>query len=189
MQVQSLVVGKPGTAAFLDLPPRYEELADRQLAPLARRVRPRLDRTTARPDFLPRGIHLHWMLPAAFSHLRPGEDGRAPRVPNRWLVTRLWLRDGKLQLRSWIVESDTASDDGAVPWLDSRLDPTVLLGLTSGLADWTEPGTADPAFSAFAPGNLAFAASYPSCHGVFGFHDDCKGLPAGTVCSYLVNGW
>ena len=117
MQVQSLVFGKPGTAAFLDLTPRYEELGDRQTAPLGRRLRPNLDRTTPRPGFLPRGIHLHWMLPAAFAHLRPGEDGRPPRVPNRWIVTRLWLDAGKLRLRAWVVESDTVSDDGAVPWL------------------------------------------------------------------------
>lgn len=189
MQVQSLVFGKPGTAAFLDLAPRYEELGDRQTAPLGRRLRPNLDRTTPRPGFLPRGIHLHWMLPAAFAHLRPGDGGQPPRVPNRWIVTRLWLDAGKLRLRAWVVESDTVSDDGAVPWLDSRLDPTLLIGLTRDLAGWTEPGTAMPEFSGFAPGDLGFAASYAACRGVFGFHDPCRDLKANTVCSYLVTGW
>ena len=189
MQVQSLVFGKPGTAAFLNLAPRYEELGDRQSAPLGRRLRPNLDRTTPRPDFLPRGIHLHWMLPAAFSHLRPGENGKPPRVPNRWLVTRLWLDAGKLRLRGWVVESDTVSDDGTAPWLDGSLDPTLLIGVTRDLADWAEPGTAAPDFSGFAPGDMGFAASYAACRGVFGFHDSCRDLKAGAICSYLVTGW
>lgn len=191
MQLQSLVFGKPGTAAFLDLTPRYEELGNPKAAPLGQRLRPDLTRTTARPGFAPRGIHLHWMLPAAFTHLRPGDDAAPPRAPNRWLVTRLWLDGGELKARCWVVESDTVSDDGAIPWFDARLDPAIALGVTRDLGDWTEPGTADPAFSAFAPGNLGFASFYPSCHGVLGFHDRCDDddLPGDCVFTYLVTGW
>lgn len=194
MQVQSLVFGRRGSAAFLDLTPRYEKLADTQRAPLGCYLRPDLSNTTPRPPFLPPGIHLHWMLPAAFTHLRPGSAEPPPRVPNRWLVTRLWLQAGRLELRCWVVESDSVTTDdddnpSAVPWFDDQLDPALTIGLCRSLQDWHEPGTADPGFSAFAPGNLGFAASYPACRGVFGFHDDCSGLPEDSLCTYLVNGW
>ena len=42
MQVQSLVFGRRGSAAFLDLTPRYEKLADTQRAPLGCYLRPDL---------------------------------------------------------------------------------------------------------------------------------------------------
>ena len=194
MQIQSLVFGRPGSAAFLDLTPRYEELTDTEHAPLGRHIRPNLRKISPRPPYLRPGIHLHWMLPAAFTHLQADSSDPPPRAPNRWLVTRIWMQDGRLELRCKLVESDSiAADDdverGSVAWFDERLDPSLTMGMTRNLADWHEPGTANPGFSAFAPGNLGFSASYPACRGVFGYHDDCRDLPAGTLCTYLVAGW
>src|SRR6202008_710110 len=72
------------------------------------------------------------------------------------------------------------------------------LGRAKAVDAWTEPkksaGQSKPTESlkAFAAGNLAFAAFYPSCRGVFGFHDTADDLPlapAETVCTYLVAGW
>ena len=195
MQVQALVFGEPGTAQFVDLTPTYENLLDPQEAPLGAKLRPLLDADPS-PPFLEKGIHLHWALPAAFTHVRPATDGNGstlPLAPNRWLVMRLWeTARGTLSQRSWIIESDfTDPDEGAAPWLDERNGRVEItrLGRKVALADWTEHGKASGSLTAFAPGNLGFAAFYPSCRGVFGFHDEADDLPDRTVCTYLVAGW
>ncbi len=195
MQVQALVFGEPGTAQFVDLTPTYENLLDPQEAPLGAKLRPQLDADPS-PPFLEKGIHLHWTLPAAFTHVRPANDGNGstlPLAPNRWLVMRTWeTAPGTLSQRSWIVESDfTHPDEAAAPWLeerDGRVEIT-RLGRKVALETWTEQRRASGSLSAFAPGNLGFAAFYPSCRGVFGFHDEADDLPDGTICTYLVAGW
>src|SRR5690242_21306190 len=102
MQMQTLVFGQPADnsddKAFADLTPGYAYLRSRQ-APLGNRLRPSLvgdsvDTLLNDEDaFLKRGIHLHWNLPSAFSHVRPVPGGtagsRLPAVPNRGLITRL----------------------------------------------------------------------------------------------------
>src|SRR5215831_2023743 len=96
MQVQALVFGREGTAKFLDLTPNYENLqTNTYAAPLGHQLRREADNP---PE---PGIHLHWTLPAAFTHVRPtpSENGAAPelpRVPNRWLVIRLWEESRQL---------------------------------------------------------------------------------------------
>jgi hypothetical protein len=209
MRVQALVFGKPGSARFLDLTPRYRNLLDTQEAPLGARLRPPLDRAETDPAFLGRGVHLHWSLPAAFTHVRPsaeGGDAALPRVPDRWLVTRLWGTDAApLARRSWVIESDVMDPRGdrdrSAPWLDEaqgRIAPT-RLGRVTPLEGWTEtqgdPGPTTGAgegrapLTGFAPGNPGFTGFYPACRGAFGFRDDCDDLPADVVCSYLVIGW
>src|SRR5207237_9528961 len=62
---------------------------------------------------MPQGIHLHWHLPAALRRGAYDEAGRleVPRAPDRWLLTRVLVRQAGSQapsasLRSWVVESD-----------------------------------------------------------------------------------
>jgi hypothetical protein len=192
MQVQALVFGEVGTAKFLDLTPYYENLpTDPYSAPLGHQLR----RETDNPP--EPGVHLHWTLPAAFTHVRPAAtDDRTPpepelpSVPNRWVVIRLWEEGGKLHHRSWIVDSDLRGDDQGSPWLESEGGSyqVTRLGGWTPLETWSRPQPAQTPLKAFAPGNLAFAAFYPSCRGVFGFHDQAD-LVEGTVYSYLVAGW
>jgi hypothetical protein len=203
MQVQALAFGQKGTAQFLDLTPVYEGLDDPEEAPLGDKLRPKLDQARNDPNFLKSGIHLHWTLPAAFTHMRPtaGGDTLLPDVPDRWVVIRLWETEpGTLRQRSWVVESDCRDPKGSAPWFEKANGNYLLtrLGRATALDAWTEPrksaGQRKPTESlkAFAAGNLAFAAFYPSCRGVFGFHDTADDLPrapAETVCTYLVAGW
>ena len=162
MQVQALVFGQPGTARFVDLTPRYDNLTGMGAA-LGAKLRPKFEASET-PPFLdpPQGIHLHWTLPTAFTHVRPAADGKGsaalPLAPNRWRVTRLWEETpGKLSQRSWVVESDfTDPDDADAPWLqeiNGRVEIT-RLGRKVALEGWTEQRKTESSLTAFAPGNL-----------------------------------
>jgi hypothetical protein len=208
----------PDAVRFMDLRPNYDECGDGKDVPaLGFKLRRDLtDDPSARAALAPKGIHLHWRLPEAFLHIRPGEQTDASTfkpAPNRWAVIRLWRRGSVLESKSWIVESDFVSDpdeaddsDGA-PWIvyqaadEARPEqppyvyqPTKI-GRASPMDGWQElrPASKSP-LTAFAPANPAFAAFYPSCRNVFGFHDDAtdrvgKELPDKTRCTYLVAGW
>ena len=207
MRMEAMAFPGDGKASFMDLTPNYSALNDKEEAPLGLKLRPDLARTSTTPQrgmakAKATGVHLHWELPAGFGHLRlvatdgdgPQPDSVAPLVPNRWLVTRLWsTATGPLQQKSWLVESDYLSrTEGSASWLASdgvRCEVT-RLGRTRELEKAGSPMAASAGLTAFAPGNLAFAAFYPSCRGVFGFQDDAiQAVPDGTPCTYLVAGW
>lgn len=161
----------------------------------------------ALPDALTRGRH------------RRTENGsgdhrtRFPAVPNRWLVRRGFAKGSPESLapRAWVVESDYLHPDGigetmgvAVPFpsdpAGGRYRPFRYLGRVQPLELWHE---GDPAagyvrtlsavgFELADGGGYsdpAFAALYPNCHSVFGFHDSEVGgqLPAGL--RYDLIGW
>ena len=196
MQLEALVFGTEGTAKFLDLTPNYRGLIRNTLAaPLGQQLRQDIFNFSSPPAS---GIHLHWMLPAAFTHIRPaatnkGAPPELPPVPNRWMVVRLSEKDGKLRHKSWVVDSDFRHrDQGVLPWLEKNgaVYEITRLGRSQPLENWTPLPQATTPLTAFAsPGNLAIAAFYPSCRGVFGFHDKAADLVEGTVYSYLVAGW
>jgi hypothetical protein len=176
---------------WVDLTPRYRELRGN----LGYELRPGPDlfrQPAERPR--PAGIHLHWALPTAFTHVVPkiGEPASFPLVPNRWLVVRLWEEPAAgLRYRAQIVESDYLAPDGTNPWMTLGGSPRVFrAGDRIGRAA-DPPGMERPSagsLTAVGPGNLAFASFYPSCRNVFGLHDDQLG-PERSVYSYVVVGW
>ena len=155
------------------------------------------------------GIHLHWALPAGLLHSRhAGQDTPAqqPCIPNRWLVLRMWHapRSSAISSKAWIVESDYISrkpDSGGTPFPFVGTNPPADLagnhcgyvGRTVPAKSWSET---HPAYrfdlKSYGWGDPTFAAFYPACKGVLGFHD-----PLGTeaevrtndVLTYLVLGW
>ncbi|GAB3279480.1 hypothetical protein [Kineosporia babensis] len=141
------------------------------------------------------GVHLHWTLPDALTRLvqRDGTT-RAPTVPNRWLVTR--RNQGKIE-KSWVVESDylAAPTDTAAAGIAFPVPgdvPFRRLGRAVPLADWNPglPGDRLPQVTAIGHGEAAFAAFYPDCHSVFGFHDaDFASTPPPNGIQYEVAGW
>ncbi|GAA1514562.1 hypothetical protein GCM10009677_54710 [Sphaerisporangium rubeum] len=142
------------------------------------------------------GVHLHWSLPDALTRLVQRDGGtRVPAVPDRWLVTR--RRDGVVE-RSWVVESDYLAPPGdtsatGVPFPATGGGvPYRRLGRAVPLANWRKdlPGDRLGRVTAVGHGDPAFAAFYPACHSVFGFHDtdfSAARPPSGT--SYEVAGW
>ncbi len=205
MAAEALVVGAAGSPV-MDLTPLYRNLFDEDEAALGVAMRPPLG--DGKRKRLTKGIHLHWTLPAAFTHLRAvpqdaqmGEgdaDLRQPPVPNRWLVTRLIADAGNgLATKSWLIESDAVQareSSGGAPWLISANGTLkrCWIGRSRVFGEGADTaGEKAPNFTltAFGPANLGFAAFYPSCRNVFGFHDTAEGLGPGASCTYLLTGW
>lgn len=161
-----------------------------------------------RPSLQP-GIHLHWALPDALTHGTPDAQGRLifPPAPNRWLVVRLQAGGATLPAtRAWVVESDYLDTDPAkasvsIPFRRGGSDQYFrFLGRAVPLEQWREATTDASSFraqtgmplTAVGYGEAAFAAFYPNCRNVFGFHDRLEDLadPAqAATLSYLVTGW
>lgn len=170
------------------------------------------------PEYEPEaGIHLHWALPDALTHGTAGEDGAVafPAVPTRWLVTRLAretaLAGAAPRVDAWVVESDAVSEAQVAgsPTFPYR-DPAGrqyfrYLGRAVPYGQWNE-GNARVAFRAVSGrdggpgrpltalgwGKVGFAAYYPNCRNVFGFHDALEGLATRTTrltLTYVVSGW
>ncbi|MDR6320211.1 hypothetical protein [Actinoplanes couchii] len=148
------------------------------------------------------GVHLHWSLPDALTGGAHDDEGTTfPVVPTRWLVTRSRAdTTGTVSVeRRWVVESDYLrpsgeADEGSVlyplPPEDGRR-PYRGLGRTVPFEQWTGSGTGAaylPGLTVVGWGHPTFAALYPNCHSVFGFHDPQPG-DTGPGLQYDVAGW
>lgn len=153
---------------------------------------------TASP--LEAGLHLHFILPDAFTHSGDGAD--YPAVPNRYIVTRAWRdRDSKTyHTKAFVVESDFISTENV--YEDSITIP--YFSDPNPRKKWRYLGRCYPAgkrppgdacyldkLTALGPGDPMFAAYYPNCRSVFGFYDNLRDLPAAplTELSYFVMGF
>jgi hypothetical protein len=155
--------------------------------------------------YLKAGVHLHWALPDALTRGESTADGtQFPPVPNRWLVTRSRAdaQGRTVSEKQWVVESDYLYPDGAgdtvgsvsvphEPAGDERR-PFRFLGRNLPLGAWSKVDSAAQYFkplTAVGYGEPSFAAFYPNCHSVFGFHDpDYAGAPPDGL-RYDVLGW
>ncbi len=153
------------------------------------------------------GLHLHWRMPQP---LTKSLGTNFPAVPNRWLVSRSRLAGAQQRLveKQWIIESDYLYPDGkgeeagsvCVPYVSDHKNgkprPFRYLGRKLPLATWRaltpESNAAAEYFSpltAIGYGDPTFAAFYPNCHSVFGFHDgDYRTAPPSDL-QYDVLGW
>jgi hypothetical protein len=154
------------------------------------------------PDPKP-GIHLHFRLPRALTHGRQeaAQDLSFPAIPNRWLVQRFVGEPGAYKYKAWLIRSDADAkgDASAIAW------PTFYEGQGKALevervGKWDkmtldelplneQDEPARVALTAVGPGHPAFAAYYPACRSVLGFHDPLEGVGDGVRLSYLVTGW
>ena len=140
----------------------------------------------------------------------PAGDAPAPRelafpaIPNRWLVVRLWGRGGAaggVHCRAWVLESDRVHADGPRSWPGPKLgdpdpacteDYVVHVGWQrelSSASDWQESPATRIRLTALGDGDPAFAAWYPACKGLLGFHDHDLGDLGACELSYLMVGW
>jgi hypothetical protein len=133
--------------------------------------------------YLKPGIHLHWALPDALT--KEGKqtkerENNFPAVPNRWLVRRKSENGDK----NWIVESDYLFPANTVYQEDSITYPDFqaseggprfrYLGRKVLLDNWlVKDDNAQylDRLTAVGYGEPTFAAFYPNCRSVFGFHD------------------
>jgi hypothetical protein len=152
------------------------------------------------------GIHLHWSLPDALTQAQHQDhEPIFPVVPNRWLITRSRqiAENSFLPEKQWVVESDFLSEEnpGSVsyPYIPEQMSstgsgrPFRYLGRKITLEAWqaaTEDGSYLTQLTAVGYGEPTFAAFYPNCHSVFGFHDgdyDAQSLP--KELRYDIVGW
>jgi hypothetical protein len=136
-----------------------------------------------------------------------------PPAPNRWLIRR----QGFGAERFWLVESDYLHDlepevserqppiqfpvlpppDESRPYQWGKDRPYQWLGLvhefSGGLPDELPAarmsGQKSINLTAIGYGNPSFAAFYPNCHSVFGFHDPQITTPPDDKLEYHVVGW
>lgn len=151
------------------------------------------------------GIHLHWALPDALTKATLDQStGKLdfPEVPNRWLVTRFLINgNNPPNTKSWVVQSDFLSgeDNGAVALRNLKKDKehpeAVYLGRCVELDQFEESNEnrslndlTKMSLTAVTSGVASFAAYYPDCHSVFGFHDSLEGMDPHKVM-YTVIGW
>ncbi len=148
------------------------------------------------------GVHLHFILPDAFTHSLDGQD--YPAVPNRYVVTRIWrdTASDKLLSRCFAVESDFISTEKkynnsiTIPMFtdpDERKRWRYLgrcYDADNKPADTVSNKYLDK-LTALGAGDPLFAAYYPNCKSVFGFYDDLKDLPAvpSVKITYFVMGY
>ena len=154
---------------------------------------------------LKKGIHLHWALPDALTKTIVDAGGNAsqPAVPDRWLVVRL---EANTVSGQWMVESnylfpagpgqDTGRGTGAVS-MPGNFDPGAqaptfrYMGRKYSLDayDPDEQGDYLDGLTALGYGEPAFAAFYPNCSSVFGFHDGSYGDTLPDQLKYVVLGY
>jgi hypothetical protein len=122
-----------------------------------------------------------------------------PRIPNRWMVQRIFRKPGRkeVSIRAWIVESDyryrtdgkTKADAVTFPILEA---PPLFdyIGKTFDYKEWKETHKAYRIeLTCLGYGDPAFAAYYPACRGILGFHDPLSDVEENNRLTYLVAGW
>lgn len=193
MRVEALMLGTVGgSPKWSDFRPKLENLQN-GFVPTADILDPPLH-DGQRPE---PGVHLHFRPPAFFTHGLQDENGELvfDRLPNRWLVQRLWQAGGQRRHRAWLVRSDARDGDGH-PWMVQKADGSVEIvryGAAAAL-DAAPPAEEDPdrqlRLTAVGQGDPAFVGHYPACRRMLGFHDpldDVEGVD--MEVSYLVSGF
>jgi hypothetical protein len=160
---------------------------------------------------LPAGIHLHWALPAGLTHGQQQPDGSLmyPNVPNRWMVTRLILKNrssssATVVTKSWVVESDRLNLRAVSP--DGMHQPSIptdpgftgqnfrFIGQAFEMESWAENPQAEHfnGLTATGYGEAAFASFYPNCSSVFGYFDNLTNSDYNynyDSLAYQISGW
>lgn len=203
IDVEALVVGAQ-VGQWTDLHPDFSRLYEGKV--LGSQLAPAL--FTPQPEGLPSGIHLHWALPDALTHGRqrrpaspqvPLEAPEFPLIPNRWMVQRIARKPQTTEVvvKAWVVESDYLYDtngetpENAVTF--PRLDAQALFDFVGKSFDYASWAERQPAYrlplTAIGYGDPAFAAYYPACKSLLGFHDPLSDIDEETSFAYVVAGW
>ena len=206
INIEALVCGKnAATTDWVDLKPEFRGIPFNQF--LGRQMEAEPCAGTSPDLYAEPGIFLHWALPDGLTHGVAGDTGGQPEfplIPNRWLIVRLMDAGEEnetlnLGFKAWIVESDTITEDEeTLVWPHLAAEKTgnakdyyVHVGKQFEAAQWPgETGAPRVEITACGYGDPAFAAYYPACRGILGFHDkDLPDSPDGINLTYFVAGW
>ncbi|EHQ89890.1 hypothetical protein [Desulfosporosinus youngiae] len=183
MKVYALRVGKsPVPTVFTNLADDFTRI---KLNPLGDLVPSELmsDKTTEKP-----GIHVHWFIPKSLRQgiqASPEEPPVYPRVPNRYIITRLWKmkNESTVSVKNWLVESDVLQltctpenyndDSCSYPYLQDSQLPYRFLGRVYPYGTVVSKAeTSVDVLTTINSGNPVFSVVYSYCRNVFGFYDD-----------------
>ena len=159
------------------------------------------------------GVHIHWSMPDRLSRAQtePPVNKDAfikvdgvyfPALPDRWWIGKTPPKLIGGRDRFWVIESDADRPDqqrGGLRTrgsnfcpLGQRLEMEEISNLYTGPArrklsavGWTEIGEEDKVLMP----DPYFAAFYPSCNSMFGFHDPQVDRKALLDTTYTVIGW
>lgn len=143
------------------------------------------------------GVHVQWILPEFLCHGKQleKEEVEFPKVPNRWLINRIWQNDeGQIKTKSWVILSDFInqnSDLNSNFLLEKDNEFTaVTIGKVVDLESFKEEKTDELFLTAIGAGNAAFVNYAPNNQNVFSFIDELKDLEnEAKVLTYLITGW
>lgn len=200
MKVEALVIGKEAEdAGYTDAAANFRML---EYTSLAKQMQTSPFTYT---DPLKKGVHLHWILPEAFTRGTQNEETGEisyPEAPDKWLVIRITARgenrkETEIDTRGFLVESSYVSSvktgenrySSPYPVLnqDGHMD-YVYLGRSYDLGYGKEQGNHLESLTSFGYGDPSFFAYYQSCRNVFGFYDELEDVTEGEI-SYMVCGW
>lgn len=202
---QALLVGSPTSKAkFSNINDNFALIENN---PLGDKVQGDIFATS---DTISAGIHLNWLLPHS---LRKGiqknqnEEPVYPKVPNRWVVTRLWSSlhaDTAVNMKQWIVESNVLLEECdkeshnqqslTFPYKEDPLTPYRFLGRSYAVGTAVEKANEYVEdLTALGYGDPLFPVMYPYHRNVFGFYDNLV-LDDGTKLenasiNYVVRGY
>ena len=155
---------------------------------------------------LQEGVHLHFILPSVLKHGTEFKDENGnkttihyPYVPDKFIVTRMYVANGQIINDCNIVDSRFVSTESngnniTIPFFEDNEMPYRYLGRQYSGFKEPAPLNSDQKegyiekLYGVGPGDPMFNAYYPNCQGVFGYHDNLEGVPDDAVLTYSVIG-
>ncbi len=139
----------------------------------------------------PAGVHLHWAMPDSLVQGAQSADGtklELPPLPDRWVVVRALLPEGRSQaiVSGWVIDAPSAT-------------VTPLAGFSGAFPAAAPDAVLFQPLDAAYGGSLLWTASYAACEGRFALHDPLDDLAKlsgaapngfhGSHAVYTVAGW
>lgn len=204
MQIEAVIIPENDRTTYANINPNFNSL---KIVPSGEAIEASPFTINDTPEEA--GIHIHWILPEEVTHGRHEENEIVyPPMPNRYLVTRLSVSSGKdgtqTARKTWIVESDSLTvkrgeqnkNSDMILSPENDRQPYRYLGeCREFLGEVTSSTKHLSDFHACINGIPYYAAYYPMCRNVLGFHDGMEDVEQvveakGSVrVSYVVTGW
>lgn len=200
--LEALPVGEK-TSKFADMEPNFWQM---DLVPIGVNITNSLFSEKA----LPSGIHLHWTMPDALLHGKEANGNLLfPPLPDRYILHRLWEKEGTVKRRSFLIKSNFCSNENGKTCEKMDKQTLPVFQLTDGLWQGAGKGGKKYAFAgggldldqieqeqgflldevtAIGMGDPVFSAFYLQSKTVFGFYDSCSDVKEGNL-TYCLTGY
>lgn len=208
MKIEAMLLSENDKSVYAEINPNFNSL---RRFPSGSGIEPSPFTSRLSKESEEVGIHLHWILPKEATHgKQEKENGEIayPRIPNRYLVTRLAVfslkNTARTERKTWIVESDSlkreenAQNKGSetIPAQNDLRQTYRFLGEKREFKGTITEGMEHLEYlNVCINGSPYYAAYYPQCRNVLAFHDTMEDLEEdvdeenAVKVSYVVTGW